>query len=90
VHNFNPADFTVNQVFYPSKDGTQVPMFVIARKDFVPDGSSPCLLYGYGGFSISLTPSFNLVHTFFVQGWKSQRQNLMILSAVESTVGFFC
>jgi prolyl oligopeptidase len=67
VHNFNPADFSVKQVFYPSRDGTQIPMFVIARKDFVADASSPCLLYGYGGFSHSLTPSFNLIHTFFVQ-----------------------
>jgi prolyl oligopeptidase len=67
VHNFNPEDFTVKQVFYPSKDGTQVPMFIITRRDFVPDGSSPCLLYGYGGFNISLTPNFNLIHTFFVQ-----------------------
>lgn len=67
VHNFNPVDFSVKQVFYPSRDGTQIPMFVITRKDFVADGSSPCLLYGYGGFNISLTPSFNLVHTFFVQ-----------------------
>lgn len=42
-------------------------MFITMRKDFVPDGSSPCLLYGYGGFSISLTPYFSPVHTFFVQ-----------------------
>ena len=67
MHNFSPEDFTVKQVFYPSRDGTQVPMFVITRRDFVADSSSPCWLYGSGGFNISLTPSFNLIHTFFVQ-----------------------
>lgn len=67
VHNFNPDEFSVNQVFYPSADGTQVPMFIIGRRDLVNDGSSPCLLYGYGGFNHSLTPSFSLPHTFFVQ-----------------------
>merc|ERR1712106_873050 len=61
------SQFKVEQVFFPSKDGTKIPMFITMRKDFVPDGNSPCLLYGYGGFSISLTPYFSAVHTFFVQ-----------------------
>lgn len=67
VLGFEKSDFKVEQVFYPSKDGTKIPMFITMRKDFVADGSSPCLLYGYGGFSISLTPYFSPVHTFFVQ-----------------------
>jgi len=67
VNNFDPADFKVEQVFFPSKDGTKIPMFITMRKDFVPDGTSPCLLYGYGGFSISLTPSFSITNTYFVQ-----------------------
>ena len=56
IKGFQPSDYTVEQVFYDSKDGTKVPMFVAARKDEARDGTSPCLLYGYGGFNISLTP----------------------------------
>ena len=67
VSGFDSLQFKVEQVFFPSKDGTKIPMFITMRKDFVPDGSSPCLLYGYGGFSKSLTPYFSPVHTFFVQ-----------------------
>jgi len=67
VKNFNSDDFIVEQVFYPSKDGTKVPMFITKRKDFKPDGSSACLLYGYGGFSISMTPSFSTTQTYFAQ-----------------------
>ncbi len=54
---FNPEDYKVEQVFYPSRDGTRIPMFVIRRKDVT--GPAPTLLYGYGGFDISLTPSFS-------------------------------
>ena len=67
MHGFDNSNYKVEQVFYPSKDGTKIPMFITMRKDFVPDSTSPCLLYGYGGFSISLTPYFSTVHTFFVQ-----------------------
>ena len=51
--------FVTKQVFVPSADGTRVPMFIIHARDFVADGSAPCLCYAYGGFNISLTPSFS-------------------------------
>ncbi|HJV22153.1 MAG TPA: prolyl oligopeptidase family serine peptidase [Holophagaceae bacterium] len=57
---FNPADFEVKQVFYPSKDGTKVPMFLVHRKGIHLDGRNPTLLYGYGGFNVSLTPGFSV------------------------------
>jgi prolyl oligopeptidase len=57
---FNPDDYQVEQVFYPSKDGTKVPMFITYRKGLKKDGNNPVLLYGYGGFNISLTPSFSV------------------------------
>lgn len=56
---FNPDDFVVEQHFYASKDGTRVPMFVIAKKGVDRTGGSPTLLYGYGGFNISMTPGFS-------------------------------
>jgi prolyl oligopeptidase len=52
------AGFTVEQVRYPSKDGTEIPMFLVHKKDLVRDGTHPTLLYGYGGFNVSLTPGF--------------------------------
>src|SRR5262249_23043409 len=57
---FNPDDYVVEQVFYASKDGTKVPMFITRHKDTKLDGTSPALLYGYGGFNISMTPSFSV------------------------------
>ncbi|TXS90154.1 S9 family peptidase [Parahaliea aestuarii] len=57
---FNPDDFVVKQVFYSSADGTRVPMFIAHRKGLKLDGSNPTLLYGYGGFNISLTPTFSV------------------------------
>ncbi len=56
---FDPADIVVNQVFYPSKDGTRVPMFVMHKKDLDMTKPHPTILYGYGGFNVSLTPSFS-------------------------------
>jgi prolyl oligopeptidase len=60
VVKFNPADYETKQVFYPSKDGTRVPMFITAKKGMTLDGNNPTLLYGYGGFDISLTPAFSV------------------------------
>jgi prolyl oligopeptidase len=60
VHaNVELSNLDVKQVWYPSTDGTKVSMFVVARKGIKLDGSNPTLLYGYGGFNISLTPEFN-------------------------------
>lgn len=58
--DFDPDDFVVEQIFYTSKDGTRVPMFVAHKKGLELDGNNPTLLYGYGGFNISLTPSFSI------------------------------
>ena len=57
---FNPAGYETKQVFYRSKDGTRVPMFITHRKGTRLNGRNPTLLYGYGGFDISLTPSFSV------------------------------
>ena len=57
---FQPADYETLQVFYPSRDGTRVPMFITHRRGFAPNGHTPVYLYGYGGFNISLTPSFSV------------------------------
>jgi prolyl oligopeptidase len=57
---FNPDDYEVKQVFYESKDGTKIPMFISHKKGIKLDGDNPTLLYGYGGFNISLTPQFSI------------------------------
>ncbi|MEG1414284.1 MAG: prolyl oligopeptidase family serine peptidase [Mucinivorans sp.] len=56
---FDVSQFTVEQVFYYSKDGTKIPMFLVYKKGLKRDASAPTLLYAYGGFNISLTPSFS-------------------------------
>ncbi|HEX2668315.1 MAG TPA: prolyl oligopeptidase family serine peptidase, partial [Gammaproteobacteria bacterium] len=56
---FDPSQYETRQVFFKSKDGTRVPMFITAKKGLKLDGSHPTLLYAYGGFDISITPSFN-------------------------------
>ena len=57
--DFDPTKYESKQVFYTSKDGTKVPMMITHKKGLVLDGNNPTLLYAYGGFNISLTPSFN-------------------------------
>ncbi len=54
----DPSPYTVEQKWFASKDGTQVPMFIVHRKDIKMDGSTPFMIYGYGGFSVSQTPGF--------------------------------
>ena len=58
--DFNPNDYETKQVFYSSKDGTKVPMFITHKKGLKLDGNNPTYLYGYGGFDISLTPGFSV------------------------------
>ncbi|MCC6459242.1 MAG: S9 family peptidase [Saprospiraceae bacterium] len=57
--DFNPEAFTTEQVWYTSKDGTRVPMFITRKKNITYDGQNPTLLYGYGGFNVSVTPGFS-------------------------------
>ncbi|XP_059278918.1 uncharacterized protein LOC132033072 isoform X2 [Lycium ferocissimum] len=59
VPDFDRTEFQVNQVFVPSKDGVKIPMFTVAKKGISLDGCNPCLLFGYGGFNVSFTPSFS-------------------------------
>ncbi|MDE6207327.1 MAG: prolyl oligopeptidase family serine peptidase [Muribaculaceae bacterium] len=59
LEGFNPDDYITEQVFYTSADGTNVPMFTVRHKDVKPDGTNPVYLYGYGGFNVTLNPSFS-------------------------------
>lgn len=65
--DFNPADYETKQVFYKSKDGTRVPMFITHKKGLQLDGTNPTLLYGYGGFNISLTPAFSISNLVWME-----------------------
>jgi len=64
---FNPDDFETSQFFCTSKDGTKVPVFVTHRKGLKLDGRRPTLLYGYGGFNISITPSFSVANLTWME-----------------------
>ncbi len=63
---FDLSDLVTEQIFFSSKDGTKVPMFVVHKKGLKMDGNNPVLLYGYGGFDISLTPSFSVARLPFL------------------------
>jgi prolyl oligopeptidase len=65
--DFDPTQYETRQVFYPSKDGTQVPMFITHKKGLVLDGNNPTYLYGYGGFNVSLTPSFSISNLVWME-----------------------
>ncbi|PCH77790.1 MAG: S9 family peptidase [Planctomycetota bacterium] len=65
--SFDPSDYIAEQVWYPSKDGTRIPMFVVRNKDVLPNGNQPVQLYGYGGFNISMTPRFSVSNLVWME-----------------------
>ena len=64
---FNPSDYVTRQIFYHSKDGTRIPMFITHKKGLDLDGNNPTYLYGYGGFNISLTPRFSISNLVWME-----------------------
>ena len=64
---FNPEDYLSEQVFFTSKDGTKVPMMISYKKGIQLNGKNPTILYGYGGFNISLTPAFSVVNAIWME-----------------------
>jgi prolyl oligopeptidase len=64
---FDSSRFATRQVFYTSKDGTRVPMFITAKKGLALDGKNPTLLYGYGGFNVAVTPSFSVANLVWME-----------------------
>lgn len=65
--DFNQDEFITKQIWYESKDGTSIPMFVTHKKSLTLDGNNPTILYGYGGFNISITPSFSVSKLLFMK-----------------------
>ena len=65
--DFNPEDYESKQIFYTSKDGTKVPMIITHKKGVVLNGKNPTILYGYGGFNISLTPRFSITNVVWME-----------------------
>jgi len=65
--DFDAKGYVTKQVFYPSKDGTKIPMFLIYKKDLQLNGANPVYLYGYGGFNISLTPAFSTARLVWLE-----------------------
>tara|TARA_R110000765_G_scaffold55487_4_gene109996 strand:- start:2062 stop:4182 length:2121 start_codon:yes stop_codon:yes gene_type:complete len=65
--DFKPEDYVSTQVFYPSKDGTKIPMMITHKKGLPLNGQNPTILYGYGGFNISLTPAFSVINAVWME-----------------------
>jgi prolyl oligopeptidase len=65
--DYNPADFVSEQVFYTSKDGTKIPMIITHKKGINKNAKNPTILYGYGGFNVSLTPSFSVANIVWME-----------------------
>jgi len=67
IPGFNPANYETKEVFYNSKDGTRVPMFITYKKGIKLDGNNPTLLYGYGGFNITTSPGFSALRVALLE-----------------------
>ncbi|MEX2316638.1 MAG: prolyl oligopeptidase family serine peptidase, partial [Pirellulales bacterium] len=65
--DFEPDDYVTEQVFYPSKDGTKIPMFISYKKGLKKDGQNPAFLFGYGGFNVAMTPSFSVSNLVWME-----------------------
>jgi prolyl oligopeptidase len=77
IPGFKPDDYETKEVFYKSKDGTRVPMFLVYKKGLTLDGANPTLLYGYGGFNITNFPTFNALRlTLLEQGFVYASANM--------------
>lgn len=98
LEGFDRNQFTVEQVFYPSRDGTKIPMFIIQKKG-ASNKSKPCLLYGYGGFNISLQPMFSPTWLYFMEAFNGiigtfnrinckRKHNLIIFHFIHSSIAF--
>ncbi|XP_066930908.1 prolyl endopeptidase-like [Clytia hemisphaerica] len=69
IEGFDASLYETKQIFFNSKDGTRIPMFIFYKKGITLDGNNPCILYGYGGFNISETPRFSITRTIFVSNY---------------------
>lgn len=67
IEGFDPSVFETKQLFYPSKDGTKIPMYIVGKKGLPQDGNQPTYLYGYGGFNIAIKPAFSIFRVLFIQ-----------------------
>jgi prolyl oligopeptidase len=67
IKGFDPGQYETKQVFFPSKDGTRIPMFLTYKKGLKLDGSNPTYLYGYGGFNVSVVPAFSTAHLVWME-----------------------
>eukprot|EP01091_Cochliopodium_minus_P015221 TRINITY_DN5348_c0_g1_i1.p1 TRINITY_DN5348_c0_g1~~TRINITY_DN5348_c0_g1_i1.p1 ORF type:complete len:751 (+),score=207.84 TRINITY_DN5348_c0_g1_i1:101-2254(+) len=67
IPGYNPDLFTTQQIFYPSKDGTKIPLFIVHKKGIKLDGNNPTYLYGYGGFNVSIQPYFSTFRVVLMQ-----------------------
>lgn len=65
--DFNPENFESQQIFYTSKDGTKIPMIITHKKGLKMDGKNPTILYGYGGFNVSITPNFSIANAVWME-----------------------
>ena len=76
-HEINTIDFEIKQVFYNSKDGTKIPMYVVHKKGLELNRSNPTFLYGYGGYNVSIMPEFfPRIIVWLNQGWVYAQANL--------------